>query len=64
MIGSFTYLLLAGATVPTQRAFVMTGLVLLAVLLDRQAHRNRLPVQRRRHQPQMQAGYRQQMRQP
>lgn len=29
------YLMLAGATVPTQRAFIMTGLVLLAVLLDR-----------------------------
>jgi len=27
--------LLAGATVPTQRAFVMTGLILLAVILDR-----------------------------
>jgi competence protein ComEC len=40
--GSFTYLLLAGATVPTQRAFVMTGLVLLAVLLDRQAISMRL----------------------
>ncbi|MBE9556562.1 MAG: ComEC/Rec2 family competence protein [Proteobacteria bacterium] len=42
MTGSFTYLLLAGATVPTQRAFVMTGLVLLAVLLDRQAISMRL----------------------
>ena len=40
--GSFAYLLLAGATVPTQRAFVMTGLVLLAVLLDRQAISMRL----------------------
>jgi competence protein ComEC len=42
MAGSFAYLLLAGATVPTQRAFVMTGLVLLAVLLDRQAISMRL----------------------
>jgi competence protein ComEC len=42
MTGSFAYLLLAGATVPTQRAFVMTGLVLLAVLLDRQAISMRL----------------------
>lgn len=42
MVGSFAYLLLAGATVPTQRAFVMTGLVLLAVLLDRQAISMRL----------------------
>lgn len=31
------YLLLAGAPVPTQRAFLMTGLVLAAVLLDREA---------------------------
>ena len=40
--GSFSYLLLAGATVPTQRAFVMTGLVLLAILLDRDAISMRL----------------------
>lgn len=40
--GSLAYLLLAGATVPTQRAFVMTGLVLVAVLLDRQAISMRL----------------------
>jgi competence protein ComEC len=40
--GGFAYLLLAGATVPTQRAFAMTGLVLLAVLLDRQAISMRL----------------------
>jgi competence protein ComEC len=31
----FLYLLLSGATVPSRRAFVMTGLVLLAVLVDR-----------------------------
>jgi competence protein ComEC len=37
LAGSFGYLLLAGATVPTQRAFVMTALVLLAVLVDRSA---------------------------
>jgi len=37
LCGAFGYLLLSGATVPTQRAFLMTGLVLLAVLLDRQA---------------------------
>lgn len=36
-LGSFAYLFLAGATVPTQRAFVMVSLVLLAVLLDRTA---------------------------
>jgi competence protein ComEC len=37
LCGAFGYLLLSGATVPTQRAFLMTGLVLLAVMLDRQA---------------------------
>ena len=37
LTGAFGYLLLSGSTVPTQRAFLMTGLVLLAVLLDRQA---------------------------
>lgn len=42
MAGSLAYLMLAGATVPTQRAFVMTGLVLLAILLDRQAISMRL----------------------
>lgn len=31
----FVYLLLSGATVSSRRAFVMTGLVLLAVLVDR-----------------------------
>lgn len=35
MLAAFGYLLLAGAPVPTQRAFVMTGLVLLAVMIDR-----------------------------
>ena len=35
--GAFVYLLLTGATVPTQRAFLMTGLVLIAVMLDRVA---------------------------
>jgi competence protein ComEC len=37
LLGAFGYLLLAGATVPTQRAFLMTGLILLAVMLDRVA---------------------------
>lgn len=32
---AFFYMLLAGATVPTQRAFVMVALALLAVLVDR-----------------------------
>lgn len=42
MAGSLVYLLLAGATIPTQRAFVMTGLVLLAVIVDREAISMRL----------------------
>lgn len=33
----FIYLLLAGATPPTQRAFIMTGLIMLAISLDRYA---------------------------
>jgi competence protein ComEC len=35
--GAFAYLLMTGATIPTQRAFLMTGLVLVAVMLDRRA---------------------------
>ena len=35
IVGAFSYGLLAGATLPTQRAFLMIGLVLLGVLLDR-----------------------------
>ena len=35
--GTFVYLLVTGATIPTQRAFLMTGLVLIAVMLDRVA---------------------------
>lgn len=42
VVGSFGYLLLAGAPVPTQRAFLMTGLVLIAILLDREAISMRL----------------------
>lgn len=37
LIGAFGYLLLTGGTVPTQRAFLMLGLVMLAVMLDRVA---------------------------
>jgi competence protein ComEC len=33
--GALAYALASGATVPTQRAFLMVGLVLLAVMLDR-----------------------------
>lgn len=42
MILTFLYMLLAGAPVPAQRAFLMTGIVLLAVLLDRSALSMRL----------------------
>ena len=35
LLAAFAYLLLAGATVPTQRAFMMAGIALLAVLFDR-----------------------------
>jgi competence protein ComEC len=35
IVGAFAYALIAGATVPTQRAFLMVGLMLLAVTLDR-----------------------------
>lgn len=37
LLAATLYLLLAGAPVPTQRAYLMTGLVLGAVLLDREA---------------------------
>jgi len=37
MLAAFGYLVLVGAPAPTQRAFVMTALVLLAVIVDRQA---------------------------
>ncbi|MDA1090010.1 MAG: ComEC/Rec2 family competence protein [Proteobacteria bacterium] len=33
--GAFAYALISGATVPTQRAFLMVGMVFVAVLLDR-----------------------------
>ena len=36
ILGAFGYAVIAGATIPTQRAFPMIGLVLLAVILDRQ----------------------------
>jgi competence protein ComEC len=35
LLVTFLYLLLSGATVPSRRAFGMTGLVLLAVIVDR-----------------------------
>ena len=37
LVAAFFYLLLSGATIPTQRSFVMMSLALLAVLLDRLA---------------------------
>lgn len=37
LAAAFSYAMLAGFTVPTQRAFLMSGLVLVAVLLDRRA---------------------------
>ncbi len=40
--GAFGYLAITGATVPTQRAFVMVALVLLAVVVDRTAISMRL----------------------
>ena len=42
LCGSFAYLLIAGATLPTQRAFIMGALVLGALLLDRKAISMRL----------------------
>ena len=42
IVGAFVYALLAGATVPTLRAFLMIGLVLLAVMVDRRGLSMRL----------------------
>ena len=42
IIVAFCYMILAGATVPTVRAFIMTSLVLFAVILDRSALNMRL----------------------
>ena len=42
LAGALFYLAVSGATVPTQRAFVMVAIVLLAVLLDRAAISMRL----------------------
>jgi competence protein ComEC len=42
LVGAFGYMLLTGATVPTQRAFLMVALVLGAVMLDRTALSMRL----------------------
>jgi competence protein ComEC len=37
LIAAFLYLLLSGAEVATQRSFIMTGILLVAVMLDRSA---------------------------
>jgi len=37
LVAAFFYLMLSGAQVPTQRAFLMTGVVLVAVMVDRTA---------------------------
>lgn len=42
LLAAFGYMLIVGATVPTQRAFLMTGLVLFAILVDRTALSMRL----------------------
>ncbi|HLO78076.1 MAG TPA: ComEC/Rec2 family competence protein, partial [Magnetospirillum sp.] len=42
LLTTFFYMLLAGAPVPAQRSFLMTGIVLVAVLLDRVALSMRL----------------------
>lgn len=42
ILAAFVYALLAGATVPTQRAFLMVAIVLLAVVFDRRAVSMRL----------------------
>lgn len=35
IIGTLLYMFISGASIPTQRSFIMTGAVLLAILLDR-----------------------------
>jgi competence protein ComEC len=42
LAGAFVYLLLTGMTVPTQRAFIMTSLMLVAVMADRNPFSMRL----------------------
>jgi competence protein ComEC len=42
LVAAFAYLWLTGATVPTQRAFMMTAIVLTAVIVDRRAISMRL----------------------
>lgn len=42
LITAFIYLLMTGGTVPTQRAFIMTAMMLLAVMVDRNPFSMRL----------------------
>ena len=42
IVGAFAYLLISGATIPTQRAFLMVTIVMLAVMIDRTAISMRL----------------------
>ena len=42
LVGAFGYLLISGAPIPTQRAFIMTALMLLAVMVDRNPFSMRL----------------------
>jgi competence protein ComEC len=42
LAGTFCYLLLSGATVPTQRAFIMTAIVLVALIIKRDPFSMRL----------------------
>ena len=42
LLGAFGYLLISGGTVPTQRAFAMTALALVAVMVDRNPFSMRL----------------------
>jgi competence protein ComEC len=44
LTGAFGYLLISGAPVPTERAFIMTALMLLAVMVDRNPFSMRLVV--------------------
>jgi competence protein ComEC len=37
LVAAFFYLLLSGAEVATQRSFIMTAIVLVAVMVDRSA---------------------------
>src|SRR5690606_2242433 len=42
LAGAFAYMMLAGQSPPTERAFLMTAIVLLGVMLDRTAISMRL----------------------